>query len=928
MFPSSTKRVARSGTIITEIPPAALSSQPATANDAAGSPPPPLIAASSILHFRDDFKLSISASDGKFSESNVDLPRLATPNIQRIPFLALLGVLQVARDVHCLVVVKEQEAVSYDAAIYRITKVVLHQIGSFTLPEADKEEPSPVEPVANASPGSSSSSSSWSSTFSSAAGSISNAAGLGLSGIKAVGSTLKSSIGAVVPATSESLSDPARVMEAVAELLSSGHFYHSERDLTRTLQVGRHERWDWNRLNKEFAWNHFLTKSLPPSLLPRVLPIIQGHVNYISVDSPVPHRIMLIARRGCRRGGRRYIHRGLDPEGHAANLVEVEQIVTSFTSDSVQRTSFVQTRGSVPLLWTQSGLSPKPDIQIDTSLSSQTRAMRRHFRRLTSSLNMDRIRIINLLESSGREAVLSSVFRDMLANLALDGITYTEFDFHRECAGLQFQNVAKLIDLLDHELESAGCFWVHEDTRRRPLTPDPATSPTSATVEVGVAGLTPVGGQAARQLSSPSETCASVDDGVNVLLNQTLLVRCNCLDSLDRTNVVQTWIARKALDMQMLRMGLELTPRVEKSHAEAWANLGDTLSQCYTGTDALKGDFTRTGKRNMQGAAMDLRKSVERMYKNSIRDWFDQSVMDILLGHRSWLPAEVHTVTREFSAEEALVAAWTAKLASPPSSPTAGPVANPTNVPPGGAVPDTAKAEGSSNATPTSPSPAPLFASVTLVLTSRNILVRPSATESMQPIPLNQIQEMQVVTNTLAEPLSQSHAVQVVLRDPSTPPVFMDLTPLVPPPGKSLPGTATAGSLPASPAPSSPITLPGSPLKHASTAPSATPPSTPPSQRRAGYGGALFKRALSAFAWGGSSSAPAASEFNDAASGSGGTDKNSSNTSLPVTPVKGNDGTKADMNGGNANVPSAVVDLITAVQETALRELNHVIRGI
>lgn len=41
--------------------------------------------------------------------------------------------------------------------------------------------------------------------------------------------------------------------------------------------------------------------------------------------------------------------RGVDDEGHVANFVETEQLVTMDTST----TSFVQIRGSVPLFWDQ-----------------------------------------------------------------------------------------------------------------------------------------------------------------------------------------------------------------------------------------------------------------------------------------------------------------------------------------------------------------------------------------------------------------------------------------------------------------------------------------------------------------------------------------------------------------------------------------------
>lgn len=51
-----------------------------------------------------------------------------------------------------------------------------------------------------------------------------------------------------------------------------------------------------------------------------------------------------------------------------------------------------------------------------------------------------------------------------------------------------------------------------------------------------------------------------------------------------------------------------------------WANNGDIISIQYSGTKALKGDFTRTGKRTMQGVLIDGINSMLRYYLNNFRD--------------------------------------------------------------------------------------------------------------------------------------------------------------------------------------------------------------------------------------------------------------------------------------------------------------------
>lgn len=42
--------------------------------------------------------------------------------------------------------------------------------------------------------------------------------------------------------------------------------------------------------------------------------------------------------------------------------------------------------------------------------------------------------------------------------------------------------------------------------------------------------------------------------------------------------------------------------------SKAWANNGDAVSQQYAGTCALKGDFTRTGRRRMRGLGIPKNK--------------------------------------------------------------------------------------------------------------------------------------------------------------------------------------------------------------------------------------------------------------------------------------------------------------------------------
>ena len=59
----------------------------------------------------------------------------------------------------------------------------------------------------------------------------------------------------------------------------------------------------------------------------------------------------LVSRKDCRRPGRRFITRGLDRDGNAANYVQTEHIFTLFESGVMRVASYTQTRGSIPLIW-------------------------------------------------------------------------------------------------------------------------------------------------------------------------------------------------------------------------------------------------------------------------------------------------------------------------------------------------------------------------------------------------------------------------------------------------------------------------------------------------------------------------------------------------------------------------------------------------
>lgn len=67
-----------------------------------------------------------------------------------------------------------------------------------------------------------------------------------------------------------------------------------------------------------------------------------------------------------------------------------------------------------------------------------------------------------------------------------------------------------------------------------------------------------------------------------------------------------------------------------------WADHADAVSVTYSGTGALKTDFTRTGRRTIEGALSDLVNSITRYVKNNYFDGARQDAFDLVLG--AWTP--------------------------------------------------------------------------------------------------------------------------------------------------------------------------------------------------------------------------------------------------------------------------------------------------
>ncbi|CAB1446252.1 unnamed protein product [Pleuronectes platessa] len=408
--------------------------------------------------------------------------------------------------------------------------------------------------------------------------------------------------------TDNQMQDNKAFLSMINNVLHTDSFYFAtDYDLTHSLQRLANTSPEFQemslleRADQRFVWNgHLLREFLAqPELHKFVYPVVHGFI--IMKSSCINGKTFewsIISRRSCFRAGVRYYVRGIDSEGHAANYVETEQIV-QFNS---AKASFVQTRGSIPFYWSQRpNLKYKPKPQINKTVNHLD-AFQRHFD--SQIILYGRQVILNLINQKGSEKPLELAFDKMVTSLGNGMIKYIAFDFHKECSRMRWHRLQLLLDMVADMQDEFGYFLVDADGK--------------------------------------------------VQLSQEGIFRSNCMDCLDRTNVIQSLLARKSLQSQLQKMGvlnmgqkIEQQMDFEKFYKNAWADNADACAKQYAGTGALKTDFTRTGKRTQWGLLMDGWNSMIRYYKNNFSDGFRQDSIDLFLGNYAAEEADRTTPLRD-----------------------------------------------------------------------------------------------------------------------------------------------------------------------------------------------------------------------------------------------------------------------------------------
>ncbi|KAG4152591.1 hypothetical protein ERO13_D04G131400v2 [Gossypium hirsutum] len=368
-----------------------------------------------------------------------------------------------------------------------------------------------------------------------------------------------------------------------------GLYYSYETDITVNLQrrCKLMEAWTskplWKQADPRFVWNNHLLEELIEYKLDRfIIPLLQGsfQVTQLKLKSS-PATFTLLSRRCTRRLGTRMWRRGANLEGDSANFIETEQLLEL----EGFRCSSLQIRGSIPLLWEQIvDLSYKPQLRI-IQHEQTPQVVERHFNDLYQRYG--ETIAVDLTDKHGDEGQLSAAYAEEMQKLP--NVRYVSFDFHHVCGSSNFANLQVLYDKISEEFEKQGYFLIDKDGK--------------------------------------------------ILEEQRGIIRSNCIDCLDRTNVTQSYLAQKTLDIQLQRLGvftsteyISMFPEDYVKFRTLWAEQGDEISLEYAGTHALKGDLVRYGKQTVAGFIKDGMSALSRYYVNNFHDGIRQDALDLVSG--------------------------------------------------------------------------------------------------------------------------------------------------------------------------------------------------------------------------------------------------------------------------------------------------------
>ncbi|XP_019455354.1 PREDICTED: phosphoinositide phosphatase SAC3-like isoform X1 [Lupinus angustifolius] len=405
-----------------------------------------------------------------------------------------------------------------------------------------------------------------------------------------------------------------------------------------------------------FVWNEFLTQGIRNHLQNTLwtVALVYGFFKQDTLTiSGREFTLTLIARRSRHYAGTRYLRRGVNEKGRVANDVETEQIVFERVPEGlpIRISSIVQNRGSIPLFWSQetSRLNIKPDV-ILSKKDQNYQATRLHFENLAKRYG-NPIIILNLiktLEKKPRESILRAEFANAIDFINKDSseenrLRFLHWDLHRHFQSKATNVLLLLGKVAAYALTLTGFFYCQATPTLRPED----CLKLSSTDFASSTSLSPTGhdddNEDTNNLERKPSKGNSVSDGnhyVKPPMLQRGVLRTNCIDCLDRTNVAQYAYGLAALGHQLHAVGvidhtrIDLDDPVAEDLMGFYERMGDTLAHQYGGSAAHNKIFSeRRGQWRAAIQSQEFFRTLQRYYSNAYMDAVKQDAINVFLGH-------------------------------------------------------------------------------------------------------------------------------------------------------------------------------------------------------------------------------------------------------------------------------------------------------
>ncbi|KQJ94812.2 hypothetical protein BRADI_3g13330v3 [Brachypodium distachyon] len=410
-----------------------------------------------------------------------------------------------------------------------------------------------------------------------------------------------------------------------------------------------------------FVWNTFLTEPIRSMCKNTLWNVALVHGHFKQVKLSIFGRelnVVLISRRSRHFAGTRYLKRGVNDHGKVANDVETEQIVFEEEAGSWKgrMSAIVQMRGSIPLFWSQEAgrLSPKPDIFVQR-YDPTYEATKLHFDDLAQRYGQPII-ILNLIktvEKRPREMMLRREFFNAVGYLNQNvpeekKLRFIHWDFHKFAKSKSANVLGVLGGVASEALDLTGFYYSGKPKvqKRRPIQLSRTSTARDGSIDVRASSgdLLRLSSNADALGSTASQDMRTEDSKQEPLGDapcyQTGVLRTNCIDCLDRTNVAQYAYGLAALGRQLHAMGLTAVSKIHPDSSiasalmEMYQSMGDALAHQYGGSAAHNTVFPeRQGKWKATTQSREFLKSIKRYYSNAYTDGEKQDAINLFLGY-------------------------------------------------------------------------------------------------------------------------------------------------------------------------------------------------------------------------------------------------------------------------------------------------------